>query len=134
MVVDSANFALSLGAEMRAAVSLDRLHAWIASGKLKRGDARPVFGSHALDILVPWSFDDVDWDDIDQLRRRPGLKDYRRILADIEETALDESVSLKELNHKVWAAHAAQLRRAQRAGQHERPSGHHCLARLRGCR
>jgi hypothetical protein len=112
MVVDSANLDLMLGAQMGSAVSLDRLHAWIASAKLKRGDARPVFGPHALDILVPSRFEEFDWDDIDELRRHPGLKDYRRILADIEETALDGSSSLDDFTQKVWAAHAAQLHKA----------------------
>jgi len=113
MVVTSANLDLMLGAELGSCVSTDRLHTWIASARVRRGEAHPVFGLAALEILMPSGVEDLDWDDLDALRRQRGLKELRRVLANIEATALDGATTLDDFSHRVWAEYGAQLRHAE---------------------
>jgi hypothetical protein len=90
LVLESANNDLVVGSRLGAAISLDRLHTSIASARLRRGDAELVFGSRALEILLPG---EIEWEDIDRLRCHPGIADYRSVLSEIEQAALGDTTS-----------------------------------------
>ena len=86
-VIESANLDLATAARYgRVAICVDRYHAVVPRARLHRGDAQPVPGPAALELLVP-RVDDLNWSDIHELRRHPGLRDYRAILREIEAAA-----------------------------------------------
>lgn len=111
-VIDDANLDLLLGAGLGSAVSLDSLHASVVRARVERGEAHPAFGSNSLPILVP-NVANLEWDDISDLRRQSGLRDFRALIAEIEAAAWDASTSPASFAALVHQEFESRLRVAQ---------------------
>ncbi|MGD9891151.1 MAG: hypothetical protein AB7R89_09230 [Dehalococcoidia bacterium] len=112
MLVDSANTDLFVGSQLGAAVSLDRFHKSLVMFRLMRGEAKSVLGHKTLDILVP-KVTDLDWNDIDEVRKHKDLNHLRAVLRDIEAEALESATSLNDLPETIRSRYEEKLREAQ---------------------
>ena len=112
MVAASANLDLLLGTRIANGVSADSLHSRIAAARVRRGVARPVLGHRALDLILPSGWESAEWDELDTLRKHPGIEDYRQVLAEIEQVALGVATSWSDFNQLVFKEHEEQTIRA----------------------
>lgn len=86
LIIESAAHSLVLGSAMGSTVSVDQMHARVLQARIDRGDAAPVFGARAVEVLFP-DVMRLSWKDLDAARVLPGLPDLRQVLAEIETTA-----------------------------------------------
>ncbi len=100
LVIKNANLDLAVGGFLGATVSIDALHSAVATARVRRGDARSVLGTRALAILAP-NASELDWPDIDDLRRHRDLRHLRAILREVEAAAWDGGTSLDDFDRRV---------------------------------
>jgi hypothetical protein len=110
LVIGSANFALVLGSRMGATVSMDAMHSRALTARMARGQASPVLGGGALAIAFP-SAGGLSWEEIDEARALPGLRNLRARLADIEAAAWDAAEAGRMIEVAVMEAYADALHR-----------------------
>jgi hypothetical protein len=89
---------LAVAATAAIAVSIDRRHSLAMDTRLGAGDARPLGGHHALELLLPRDF---TWSDVPELRKHRALRDYRAIVREIEAEALRTSRSASEIDNRI---------------------------------
>jgi hypothetical protein len=76
------------------------MHRRVVEARLSRGEARPVYGEHALSLMFP-TVDGMTWEEVDQARKLRGLADLRSLLGEIEEAAWSAAESETELDESV---------------------------------
>ena len=110
LVIGSANHALVLGSRIGATVSMDAMHSRALSARVARGQASPVFGAGALEIMFP-VVDDLTWDEIDGARKIKGMVSLRAILAEVEQEAWAAAEAGQSLDAAVVAEYGNALHR-----------------------
>lgn len=110
-LIKNANVDLASGVTLGAAVSFDSFHARLVSARVRRGEAKPVFGPKALSLLVP-EVSLMPWEEIDAARKLSGMADYRSLLRDIEAAALASAASIDDFERRVQTEYANHLREA----------------------
>ena len=100
LVIANADFSLVLGSRLGAATSLDGMHRRVIEARVRRGEAAPVYGEHALTVVFP-DVTEMSWEEVDEMRRAPGLPDLRVLLAEIEESAWSTAESGSEIDEAV---------------------------------
>lgn len=111
LVLKSANHDLVVASGVGAAVSMDSYHAKLIRARLRRGEARPVLGHKALPVLIP-HVGDLDWVDIDEIRRMRSLRHLRALLREIEAAAWETATSLEDFEREIRQQYEAKLREA----------------------
>jgi hypothetical protein len=108
LVIENADHSLVMGSTLRAAVSLDKLHRQVLNARLARGQAMPVFGSNALEIVLP-EVHRLTWEDVDSVRKSRGMANMRVLLAEIEEAAWSEADGGRRLEEAVFRRYANKI-------------------------
>jgi hypothetical protein len=111
-VIENANLDLAMSRKLDAAVSIEPLHAAVTRARVERGDAHAVLGHTALDLLVP-RVGDLDWDDVDELRRHRDILYYRAVLREIEDSARRSAASEVGVEARIHEGYRDAWRRAQ---------------------
>ena len=101
---------------MGTAVSVDASHGPVVAARMRAGQAQPVLGHRALHLYLPIGF---TWADVAELRKHKALVEYRDVLRDVEEVALNGAVSLDDLDRAIRDAYADRVANAEA----KRPSG-----------
>ena len=94
-------------------VSIDRRHRVAIDRSVREGGAHRLPGHAALAVLLP---SDVSWADVSELRTMRGIRDYRRILAEAEDAALDSATSVEDFERLVNTKYAGALAKAASRG------------------
>jgi hypothetical protein len=111
LVIGSTDFALVLGSRIEAATSLDPMHRRVVEARLRRGEAHPAYGEHALSLVFP-ALDAMTWAEVHEARKLSGLADLRLLLAEIEEAAWSAAESESELDETVRHAYQVKFHEA----------------------
>ena len=112
LVVEHANLDLAQATEFGAAASMDQFYASLIRARAARGEAHAVLGPDALEIVLP-DAGTLDWPDIDEWRRHPGVGMYRDVLREIEAAARDSAASLDDLRFRVHREYESWLHKAR---------------------
>lgn len=91
-------------------LSADPLHATRLYRRVARGQAHGLFGRLALEVIEPR---ELTWPEVGELRKEPGLVEFRTILRDIEAEARDEATSLVDIEHRILRGYGDALARAE---------------------
>jgi hypothetical protein len=108
-ILDGAYNDLALAAIARVGVSLDRRHHIGVQARLAAGDAKPVGGQYALDVLFPI---DIGWGDVPELRAMRGFRDYVAVVRELEQLSLADASTLGELDDRIKARYRARVAKA----------------------
>ena len=108
-ILNAGYYDLATGVATGAAISIDRRHALAIATRVEAGDAVPLGGAYALEVLLPVGF---TWSDLPMLRRDRRLADYRAILREIEAEALSTSGTAAELEDRIRREHGRRLEAA----------------------
>jgi len=80
---------------------------------VRAGDAHPIGGAYALELLLPVDF---GWDDVPALQKHRAIRDYRAILREIEAEALTSASSFAELDDVIHREYERRLAAASSKG------------------
>ncbi len=108
-IITQTNLDLAMGARIGAAISFDREHSSVIRARVLRGDAELVLGDRALQIVLSH---EPTWEDLADLRRSRGVRDYRAILREVEVAAREEVGSGRPLPEAIWRGYTKQLEQA----------------------
>jgi hypothetical protein len=108
-VLEGAYDDLAIAAVARVGVSFDRRHQIGVQTRLAAGDAKPVGGHYALEVLLPV---DVGWEDVPEIRSTKGFRDYVAVIREIEQLSLAEASTLGELDEGIQARYRARVAKA----------------------
>ncbi len=108
LVMGSTNYALVLGGRLEAAVSMDAMHSRALSARVARGQANPVFGSGALQIMFP-TIARLSWEELDDARKLRGLQALRGLLATLEAHAWQEAEQGRTLEDSIVQGYVAAM-------------------------
>lgn len=97
-LIEAGYFDLATAAHAGVAASVDRRHRAAIQRRLAAGDASPIGGHYALELLLPTAF---SWDDVVGLRRDKGIREFRAVMRDIEDLAMDQGETIAEIDSLI---------------------------------
>jgi hypothetical protein len=103
------DFARTVTAEVPLVMHADPFHRAILDARVTRGEARPVLGSYALEVIDPR---ELTWEEITWLRGEAGWTDFRKVLADIEAEARADTGELGDLKVRIMRRYQTHLEQA----------------------
>jgi hypothetical protein len=112
-ILDAGYNDLAIAATMGSAVSIDRRHRLALETRIRAGDAKPVGGQYALELLLPIGF---TWADVPDLRKHRALRDYRAIVREVEAEALRGSQSVAEFDDRIRREYGRRVAAASEKG------------------
>ncbi len=104
---------LAVAATSGVAISIDHRHRLAVDARLRAGDARPLGGHYALQLLLPTEF---SWSDVPDLRNHRALRDYRAIVREVEAEALRTDRSVAEIDDRIHRDYERRLAAAAAKG------------------
>jgi hypothetical protein len=110
--VQALNHDIALSVALSATLSADPLHLDLMRLKLGRLDFKRLNHQAVVELGLP-TVRDVPWDEIADLRQDPGMRDFRRVVNEIEKeiansTASDEEQWLQDRIVKQWHSRTAE--------------------------